>query len=91
MTFAGSAASAVTPHDGQIGARSTSGGLGHATTKSLRLRHASPPSTSTSTRPGGLLSIRAVTEEEIDVGLDRLAALIREELDRPGRQLSARA
>ena len=33
--------------------------------KSLLLRHSSPPSTPTSTRPGGVLSIRAVTGAEV--------------------------
>src|SRR5215204_5685563 len=44
-----------------IGARSGSEGLIHAATKSLRFRQASPPSTATSARPGGVLSIREVS------------------------------
>ena len=44
-----------------IGARSASGGLTHATAKSLRVAPRLTAFHATSTRPGGVLSIRAVT------------------------------
>src|SRR4051794_34271198 len=48
-----------------MGARSGSGGFVQATAKSFVLRQASPPWTATSTRPGGVRSMRAVTAGEV--------------------------